>query len=377
MIIEIRGTGSQNKGAELMTHAILQHFTSHPSNLDAKFVVGPKFGPYTKRAQLGLYIKQHSPRLGWTRLAQALMPDHYRRTLGIIKPSEIDVVLDASGFAFGDQWSPNRTERLAEEAKKWKRNPTQKLILLPQAFGPFSTDRIKKAFLEVQEYADLIYARDQESYDYVCELNGPVERLRLMPDFTIITEGKVPSHYKPSTRDMLIVPNVRMLDRTTSNVQAGYVPFLIQCIHEAIQRELRPVVLLHSAEDKEILSELEKASTDLLVLHEDNPLHLKGILGTAYLVIASRYHAIISALSQGVPVLGTGWSHKYRLLFDDFGCAELLVSLEDSDAVSGLFDQICSEESRVTVIDTIKARGEALKQQVYKMWREIDSTIGL
>jgi len=39
---------------------------------------------------------------------------------------------------------------------------------------------------------------------------------------------------------------------------------------------------------------------------------IKGVIGRCDMVIASRYHSTIAALSTGVPCLVIGWGHKYR-----------------------------------------------------------------
>jgi len=57
MIVEIKGVGFVNKGAELMLHAILDRVSSIAS--DVKFTIAPKLGncPYEKLAALGIYPK--------------------------------------------------------------------------------------------------------------------------------------------------------------------------------------------------------------------------------------------------------------------------------------------------------------------------------
>ena len=49
---------------------------------------------------------------------------------------------------------------------------------------------------------------------------------------------------------------------------------------------------------------------------------LRAYIGQCELVIASRFHAMVFALSQKVPVMLVGWSHKYREVMEQFGLGE-------------------------------------------------------
>lgn len=50
----------------------------------------------------------------------------------------------------------------------------------------------------------------------------------------------------------------------------------------------------------------------IVLKKEYNAMELKTIIGQCDLLIGSRYHSIVAALSQGIPVLAIGWHHKYH-----------------------------------------------------------------
>ena len=79
-----------------------------------------------------------------------------------------------------------------------------------------------------------------------------------------------------------------------------------------------PFVLVHESGDKNLADRLASVNPNIPVIHESNPLYIKGIIGHSKFLIGSRFHSLVSGLSQGVPSLGTGWSHKYIELFDQF-----------------------------------------------------------
>ena len=138
MIIQIAGVGTENKGAELMFIAIKQHLAER----DAKILLAcdPGFGSYSERASYGLYSKLSTSRIGRSWLAVKLMPASFRLAYGLAGDRDIAAVFDASGFAFSDQFGPRRTERFAKDVMLWKKQG-KKVILLPQALGPFETPR--------------------------------------------------------------------------------------------------------------------------------------------------------------------------------------------------------------------------------------------
>lgn len=55
------------------------------------------------------------------------------------------------------------------------------------------------------------------------------------------------------------------------------------------------------------------------------PTELRAVIGEAALLVTSRFHAMISALTERTPMLVVGWSHKYAEVLDPFGLADVAV----------------------------------------------------
>jgi polysaccharide pyruvyl transferase WcaK-like protein len=66
---------------------------------------------------------------------------------------------------------------------------------------------------------------------------------------------------------------------------------------------------------------------------ELNALEVKGLIGSAYLCISSRFHGVASSLNSGVPCLATSWSHKYGELFKDFNQTGCILDIQDIDQI--------------------------------------------
>ena len=147
--------------------------------------------PYLQEARLGFFTKP------WLNLygipvheLVPLIPTSLREAYGLVLDSELDVVLDASGFGYSDQWGKGSTIALSKATRRWKRRGT-KVILLPQAFGPFTSAAIKSAINDAVDHIDLIYARDPVSYHTLFEAVGERPNIKIAPDFTNLVEGVV------------------------------------------------------------------------------------------------------------------------------------------------------------------------------------------
>lgn len=377
MIIEIRKAGFVNKGAELMLHATLQKLrTRYP---DATFVMAPTTEksdhPFRKLVQLGFYPKASLWRYGiqWGNLAN-FAPRPLREMYGVVLDKEVDVVIDSAGFAYSDQWGDDPSIELAQSAKCWKKNGTR-VILLPQALGPFTTDKIQAAMKTVVENVDLIFPRERVSYEHLTELVGEQAKIKQSPDFTNLITGVLPQGFDTEQNRFCIVPNCRMLDKTDQHTRDAYLPFLISCTRYLLEKGAKPFVLVHEGKDDQRLAdELSAAVGGIPIVKESGALEIKGILGACSGTLGSRFHGLVSALSQGVPALATGWSHKYQMLFEDYGFPEGLVQVTGDEAeIKRKLDLVTDQSARVAAL--IQTRTAELKQQSEQMWQQVFEVI--
>ncbi len=374
MIIEVTGASTRNKGAELMLAAVREHYGVPDS--DVTLAVTPWFGSSTDRLRYNLATKLDWNRWGRTRLAMSLAPEAFRRSLGVYENADLDAALDISGFAFGDQHPAKRTIDFADRVENWK-GLGKKVALLPQAFGPFENTEIRNAFGRIVDHSDLICPRDQASLDHIVKHFGQRENVLLCPDITI----GIGSEQKTQevSKDVLFVPNTRMLDKSDSGQAGNYIPLLQTCIRAVRESQYSAKILLHdAAEDRNLVPRIQDGLEQRVeVIQDPNPLSLKHTISQAALLVGSRFHSLVSALSSGVPVLATGWSHKYEMLLNDFGCPESVLNLTASDdvlrsKVESHLDPSFQSQTR----DNLVATRTSLKSQLATMWQRLDKTIG-
>ncbi len=370
--IEIRKAGFVNKGAELMLYAAMEQVAAHYERVD--FVMEPRknMAPYIQRARAGLYqkLKRESRRSLPGELALKISK-RLRQSYGIVLDNELDAVLDVAGFAYGDQFGPGRTVELAKDSLRWKRQGT-KLILLPQAFGPFTSKEIRAAIRTVVENTELIFARDEVSYKYLTDAAGEHKHIKVAPDFTNLVHGTVHEQLNMTGR-VGIIPNGKMLSKTTNEISAEYVPFLTACAEYLKSMEASPFLLVHEgAGDRELAEQISSAAGGIEIIQINDARQIKGLIGSCKAIISSRFHGLVNALSQGVPALATGWSHKYKMLFDDYHFPQGLIErIGEQSHWKETIDAVIADESNHTIRSHLINRSEQLQRQTAQMWTDV------
>lgn len=372
MIIEIQKVGFINKGAELMLRAVMEQIKSRYPDATLVMAPSPISGslPFAKLVAHGFMPKAWLWKFGvqWGDFA-AYLPVKLRQMYGLILDKDIDVVIDAAGFAYSDQWGTRSSKELVRSSKRWKKNHTR-VILLPQAFGPYDIKSNQISAKEWVKNVDLIFAREEDSYRYLLNIVGEHEKIKVYPDFTNLITGSLPSGYDATDKRIALVPNYRMVDKTSKEESDAYLPFMIKCAQYLVSIGTKPFILIHEGVNDQMLAEkISLATGGIPIIKETDPLHIKGILGSCDATIGSRYHGLVSALSQGVPSLATGWSHKYIKLFEDYKFPEGILSVLVFDqTVKDKIKSLVNPDSRAIIEFKLLEQSNFLKKKSTEMW---------
>jgi len=354
MRVLIVGGGYVNKGAEAMLLSARRFLSEQVPDAKVMAFYGAAGGRERHREN-GICPVPHASTRVVTKSCQLL-----RRALGsgpldlrdALPPEikDLDLVLDISGFASGDQWGLRMT------AGRWwlveaLRSTGAEIVFLPQAWGPFSRRGIRKAASLMMANASLVYARDPDSFEHVAGLGVvPDERLRLAPDVAfqfpkgslergaeILELGGVPSGHR---KLIGFTPNIRALAASGGAPRSGnqYLAFLTEVADRLLyDSDCALVVIPHEVEGSDDWDDLALGRALEQGLREPARCHvlagaysswdLKSVISRLCFLVGSRYHSIVAALSHRVPVAAIGWSHKYRHLMAEAGLGKYVVEV--------------------------------------------------
>lgn len=358
MRIVLNGVETNNKGAELMLYAILQEIEKRFP--DAKVYVGMNsvkqgLGYIQTCVQLReKTISKIRKIISLSLIKKLSRIFHFNPILfeDIYAVSGTDYFFDGSGLWYSDQWNFNVWEIEKRRRLLFSNYKTgAKIVLLPQAFGPLSSENIKKSLIDLNDYANLIITREKTSYSYIKD-SGLVsmDKVWLYPDFTSLITGKVPEKYKYLQGKVCIIPNNRMISSNTTSKEV-YLSFIRKIIETVRNSGLDVFLLNHEGDnDEKLCFQIQKSNSNVEVITGLNALEVKGIISISYFVITSRFHGAASALNSCVPCLSTSWNHKYEELFREYEMKDAVLNINNINTcivkVNDLIDSRNNDEIR-------------------------------
>ncbi|TPH18977.1 polysaccharide pyruvyl transferase family protein [Litorilituus lipolyticus] len=388
--IEIKGVQFSNKGAELMLVAIIEQLDNELGDYQITLSPG-RFLPYEKRAKLGAWQKLSFRRgsIDLTGLISKLPSKilNFFKRYGLVTEKNVDVILDASGFAYGEQWGDKSLLFTANEVIRCKKI-NKPYIFLPQAFGPFNQTRIREAARKIFSNASLTFPRDEHSYIAVMGTVGQNElgTIQLMPDFTCLVEPKPFEKYQnqyteAESKSICLIPNNKMVSKfhhtDAEQDTESYLNFLVT-VGKYYQEQGWQVVLLNheGKEDQAICQQIQEQLIEgrhlnsVDIVEGLSAVDIKAFIGSVDAVVSSRFHGCVSALIQGVPCLATSWSHKYQMLFNEYGLLENVLDfkLKDHEIIEVLsaFNKELDKQSQQSI-----SHAEVVKRQTRNMWKQV------
>lgn len=322
-----------------------------------------------------------------------------RRIIAAINPFGIHyktgAVIDIGGYQFSDSWGIKSAQNKLAQVKRRIR-AGEPVFFMPQAWGPFSSADIGSVISEIVNTATLSFARDKTSLKELQKLAGADNpKVCLAHDIAWNFRGDDPSAGRQIICDaagtekergltVCVIPNLQVYKRAKGQeAHNEYIVLLCDIISHLCRRHNARLILLENqfSESKpdrkndRTLSEYIFSLLDgtLPIYHLNKTLsaaQVKSVIANSGLLLSSRYHALIAALSQQVPAVAIGWSHKYDELMTEVGLSANIISssaakqdaLNQVDAIIANLPQ--ARETLAATVPAIKQSGRAAMEGV-------------
>lgn len=346
---------SGNKGSASMLLGLIDAFAT--AGIEADFAVFSYYSELDQRhaesaSQLAVYpghpvdiVFRLLPAILMSGLSSRLVPGSMRAAVERLRDS--DAVLLIGGTTFADSmlykvpWNC-----LAALPGYFLRKPT---IFLSQTLGPMRKLGNRVLARPILSRALAIHGRGRKS-EYWARQIGAGD-IRYWPDlsFSMIAEefdvlaGRNAALAtlrrcirSPVGRVIGLTPNT-IVQSEARRCGLNYTSFLTRMIEAIEVLGHLPVLIPHgyrsdtrSAHNndrrlcRDIMRGLSSGTSCQWVDEDLDPRELRCLIGRCDLLVASRFHSMISALASGVPPLTFGWgAHKYLEVLEEFGVEEL------------------------------------------------------
>lgn len=377
--IVIIGGGLSNKGAQAMTFTVVSQLKNrHPdkniylfSNTDFKrseeekkkynFSILP-WGLREILATLTCY------QLHFGRDNKKII--HARYVREIIKQSVC--FIDISGYALSSQF-----DFLASIIYILNIMVANKFsipyYILPQSIGPFDYSILQKLILFplfkiYLPYPKKIFAREHEGYRLARWFTK--KNVALSNDIVMQNnEYDIGSIYNNSVKikdikirpnSIAIIPNSKVIKRDMNKVAYK---FYAEAIERLTSSGIYIYIISHCEQDINICNRLLQGidySQNVILIKDDlNCIELERLIKQFDFIIASRYHSIVHAYKNCVPVLAIGWATKYHELLKNLNQLQYYIDIRESldtnkmnNALNALLNSYSHEKS---VLNKIKS----------------------
>ena len=323
---------------------------------------------------------------------------HTKAAYEINAVGDVDAVVDVSGFAYSDTWGTGGFE-YAWPWLEYCQSKQKPYVFLPQAWGPFEKEDVANWAKKICKASTLLFSRDDESSNYLAKLQGiSAAEVRQAPDTAFCFRGanKTAGEHVLKSLGIIkdrpligIVPNIRVYERTVGEGAANeYVKLLVALANHCIETLNADVLISpneikvpgNSSSDDRFLcsivsSHIQKAEHCFNLCEYYPSEIIKSVLGHLDFLIASRFHSLVFALSQGVPVIALGWSHKYHELLRSFELENYVVDYKrlNTAEVISLVDK--GWQQRYSTKEKINNTVPQIQKKIKNIFDEIASLI--
>jgi len=385
--IIIIGGSFFNKGAEAMTYAVVDQLKqNHPDSNIVLFDYHPTLTEEHKQRYAFEIVELTFPHLfrltrsvGIALSGSFIIKKNIKKLLGrgihikvdmkkiVDILSNTELIVDISGYGLSAHYQP-LIESLAYLMNiKLAQLFNIPYIILPQTLGHFKFSYLKgifltKSLLKYIHYPKYIFTREIKSFGFVREIRKAnvfrepdivlqtgkynLENIFKTPPASLVQRENIGDNY------IVVIPNIRLTKITSEKIVMRIYSSVIKA---ALSFNRRVVILRHSMDDCHICNKLKSLYTqqDVILMNENYyPFELENIISNSEIVISSRYHGLVHAMENNVPVIAIGWADKYADIMKELGLEKYNVDVNKAvDAlISDRIRELLRESNDVRAI---------------------------
>lgn len=285
--------------------------------------------------------------------------------------ARFDVVLDTrAGDSFADIYGVHRLASQVAAAEFASRSGVP-VVLTPQTIGPFTSAPGRAVGRRSLGSAALVMARDSASGEAARRLGRPADVVATDVVFAL------PEPEPGPPRDVVL--NVSgLLWRKNPHVDASAYRQSVREVYDSLRSQGRQVTLLahvlstihHSDDDVPAVNAFAaEHASDAEVLIPESLDEVRQVVAGAELVIGSRMHACLNALSAGTPAIPLAYSRKFAPLLSDLGWPHV-VDLRDDGADAAIQVAAIAGGDLRTEAERVRERAQGRLQPAVEMLGE-------
>lgn len=258
-----------------------------------------------------------------------------------------DLAVDTrAGDSFADLYGLQRLTTMSL-LSEWIHQAGVPVVLGPQTIGPFESRRGRLLARRTLRQASSVLSRDSTSTDIAGEFG-----VRAVPTTDVVFALPVPETDR--TRDVVLNVSGLLWQESNNHVDSAAYRRTVRSLIARLRATGRSVTLLahvisSSSTDndvpavEELAAELGPGTVEVCIPADLE--QVRTVVASAQLVIGSRMHACLNALSCGTPAIPLAYSRKFEPLLADLGWPHTVDLRSDADPVSSvlhLVDQVSS-----------------------------------
>jgi colanic acid/amylovoran biosynthesis protein len=390
----IAATFSGNRGAEAMLTVAIDHIkNNHPGDEVHVLTYSPS-EDLEEDIPSGVYLHSATPQqivVNWLPLSilTCLLPFIRKpmtstNFLNFRSLSSLDLVIDLAGVSYMD----SRKKFLLYNVLS-----TLPFILckvpvakMSQAVGPIRShlNRLCASFMLSRHL--FVATRGDQTHKYLQEINinNKINSFR-SNDLAFLLQEDCNYNFQTKKRgDIAFIVSSLMAKK-----HANYCKLIAETIIHIQQKGHEVDIICHSWRKNSSIRNNDIPTANEICSHikslgqfapniygeNMNSRTLKALIGSYKVAVTSRFHGMISSLSQCVPTIVVGWSHKYREVLDFFNLEDCALQYEQLSEEILAHNIIATLNNREIIQKKIKDNLDANKELSLKQLNHLSAHI--